>query len=423
VAALAALAVGWGAGCQRAPARLPGAWTAEERALIASLSPIPPPPPSPTNRFADDPAAARLGQALFFDRRLSADGQVACASCHVPSRAFTDGLPLARGVGTTGRHAPSVLGAAHLPFLFWDGRKDSLWSQALGPLESPVEHAIARTDVAHAVAARYREAYERIFGPLPALADRRRFPAGARPAAGAPDQGARAWAAMAEADRDAVDRVFANVGKALEAYQRLLQPQPGPFDAYVAALRAGDPSGGGHLSPAALAGLAAFIGSAGCVNCHNGPLFTDKGFHNLGLPRPPGASGLDVGRTLGAAQVREDPFSCGGRFADGEDCQELRFLDPRFEDFLGAFKTPSLRNVAETAPYLHDGRMASLREVLTFYRDRPGAAEIGHRDLILDTIAPDGVPVEALEAFLHTLSGDLPAAALRRPPGAPGGAP
>ena len=110
-------------------------WTAAERALLGSLTPIPALPPSPGNRVADDPVAVNLGHVLFFDTGLSANGKVACATCHVPEKWFTDSLPLAQGVGQAGRNAPTLMGTQWLPYLFHDGRKDSLWAQALGPME------------------------------------------------------------------------------------------------------------------------------------------------------------------------------------------------------------------------------------------------------------------------------------------------
>ena len=117
-------------------------WTESELTLVRSLSleALPPLPADLSNRVADDPRAAELGRALFSDARLSANGEVACATCHLPERQFQDDLPLGRGVGTTARRTMPIAGAAYAPFLFWDGRKDSLWAQALGPLESAVEH-------------------------------------------------------------------------------------------------------------------------------------------------------------------------------------------------------------------------------------------------------------------------------------------
>ncbi len=134
-----------------------------------SLAELDPLPRDPTNHVADDPRAAALGRQLFFDTRLSANGHVACSTCHQADRGFQDGLALANGVGTTARRTMPIAGMARSPFLFWDGRKDSLWAQALGPLESSVEHGGTRTQYAHVVVDSYAREYEQVFGPLPDL--------------------------------------------------------------------------------------------------------------------------------------------------------------------------------------------------------------------------------------------------------------
>ncbi|MEL6182833.1 MAG: cytochrome-c peroxidase, partial [Myxococcota bacterium] len=156
-------------------------WTPTELALMGSLSPVPELPPSPTNAVADDERAARLGQTLFFDQRLSSEGTVSCASCHVPALYFTDGRKRGFGVDETERHVPTVMGVQWQPFLFWDGRADSVWSQALGPLEAEKEHGLTRVSVARKVYTHHREAYEALFGPMPSLEDHERFPEDARP--------------------------------------------------------------------------------------------------------------------------------------------------------------------------------------------------------------------------------------------------
>jgi cytochrome c peroxidase len=402
-------------GCS--PAEDPDApWKPQELAILHSLSPLPALPPSPGNAVADDPRAVALGHALFFDKALSGNGQVACATCHVPEKYFTDGLARARGIGVADRNAPTLLGAPWLPYVFHDGRKDSLWAQALGPLENPAEHGTDRLAVAHHVAREHRPAFEALFGPLPALDDPQRFPEHGRPVPfGSHDPQQLAWDAMTPADRLAVDRVFSQVGKVLEAYERKLQPQAAPFDRYVQAVLAHDPAGEAAIDAPARRGLRQFIGKAQCVTCHNGPLLTDKGFHNLGLPPTVGRNGVDVGRSQGAQQVLADDFRCGQTFSDTKDCEELRFLDPRFEDFLGAFKTPSLRNVEHTAPYMHGGQFATLEAVVAFYKTLPGKAQVGHRELILHLLDPE-VSTEDLVAFLHTLTGPLPDAHWLQPP-------
>jgi cytochrome c peroxidase len=215
-------------------------WSLEEQSLIASLSlsELGPLPPDPSNRVADDPHAVDFGRAIFFDTRFSAGGTVACASCHLPDRQFQDDLPLGRGVGTTGRRTMPIAGMAYSPFLFWDGRKDSLWSQALGPLESPVEHGGDRTQFAHIIAETYRAPYEALFGALPDLAQ---LPRHAGPVADI--EAAAAWQNMPEQDRRATSEVYANIGKSIAAFERTVQPSPTRFDAYVDALSSGAGAG------------------------------------------------------------------------------------------------------------------------------------------------------------------------------------
>src|SRR5829696_9962851 len=149
----------------------PATWTSDDLAVLRSLSlrSLAPLGADPSNRYATDPRAAALGRELFFDARLSGNGKVSCATCHLSTQEFQDGKPLAQGVGTTARRTMPIAGTAHSPWLFWDGRTDSQWAQALGPLESAVEHGGSRTQYAHIVAAHYRAPYERVFGALPSL--------------------------------------------------------------------------------------------------------------------------------------------------------------------------------------------------------------------------------------------------------------
>jgi len=377
-------------------------WSEAELRTLESLwlGSLPPLPPDPSNAFADDPRAAKLSRNLFFDARLSANGEVSCSSCHQPERNFTDGLPRSRGVGETPRKSMTVVGTAYSPFLFWDGRKDSLWAQALGPLENPVEHALDRTQVAHLVARSYRAEYESVFGALPDLAH---LPKEAGPVAAGE---ARAnWEHMTLQDREAVTGVFVNVGKAIAAYERQLIPGPSPFDRYVRALLEGDARGKETLTRDEEVGLELFIGEAGCTNCHNGPLFTNHDFHNTGVPA---VSGLpeDTGRAAGAKQVLADEFNCLSPYSDAEpgDCAELRFLKAEGHTLERAFKVPSLRNVAESAPYMHAGQFSSLKEVLEHYNRAPEAPG-GHSEL--SPLGLSDAQLAQLEAFLRSLSGGV----------------
>lgn len=379
-------------------------WNEGELALLRSLSirSLPPLPPEPSNAVADDPLAAAFGQRLFFDPRLSANGTVSCATCHQPARRFTDGLPKARALGEAKRHTPSLVGSAYSPWQYWDGRRDSLWSQALSPLEDPNEHGSTRMQIARLIAddTEYRQTYEVLFGPLPDFDDRGRFPDRAGPTGDTASN--RAWNDMTAEDRRQVDVVFSKVGKAIGAYERLLVPGPARFDRYVDAALAGDRAAQREIfSPEEAAGLRLFIGKARCTECHNGPLFTNNEFHNTGLLSPPGDV-PDRGRIDGLREVRSDPFNCEGAFSDDpeRECPELRFARTGLA-LLGAFRTPSLRNLDGTAPFMHKGQLATLEEVIDHYNRSP-LAMIGHNEA--KPLSLGRRERAQLAAFLETLS-------------------
>jgi cytochrome c peroxidase len=385
-------------------------WSKEQRDVLRSLSlaSLGPLPADPSNRYADDTLAAALGRRLFFDTRLSSNGKVACATCHVPSEDLQDGRALGVGVGTAGRRTMPIAGTAHSPWQFWDGRADSQWGQALGPLESAVEHGGTRTQYAHLVATdpTYRAEYERTFGRLPALDG---LPAHAGPVADTVR--AAAWHAIPAARQDDVTRVYANIGKAVAAYERRIEAGPSRFDRYVEAELAGRP----HAPESAFtrdeeAGLRLFIGKGSCVNCHNGALLTDDHFHNTGVAAAPGLP-PDSGRLVGVRHAVGGEFACTSRWSDAgpDDCAELKFAATEGEELLRAYKTPSLRNVAQRAPFMHAGQIATLSDVIAHY-DRAPAAPMGHSEL--KPLRLSANERRQLEAFLRTLSG--PAAA---PPG------
>ena len=384
-------------------------WSAEERTMLRSLSlsSLPPLPPDPSNSHADDPAAAALGRALFFDTRLSGNGKVACATCHVPEKGFQDGTPLGHGVGETGRRTMPVPGTAYSAWQFWDGRADSQWEQALGPLESAVEHGGDRTQYARVLAAHYRAEYEATFGAMPDLAG---LPRRAGPVA---DTAARAaWGRVPAVRQNEISRVYANIGKAIAAYERRIGYAPSRFDRYVDTELAGRP----HNATDAFtsdeeAGLRIFIGKGSCTNCHNGALLTDQHFHNTGIPLSRLVTSVDSGRTVGVRQATAGEFSCTSRYSDAksDDCDELRFAITEGPELVRAFKTPSLRNVADRAPYMDAGQLATLDEVVAHYSAAP-RAPFGHSELKPLHLSP--AEQRQLVAFLRTLSGPISA-----PPG------
>jgi cytochrome c peroxidase len=383
-------------------------WNPAEVEILKSLwlGSLPALPPDPSNAVADDAGAAALGHRLFFEARLSANNQVSCATCHLPELAFTDGQSIAQGTRPHTRNTMTIIGAAYHPWLLWDGHKDSLWAQALDPIESPDEQGSTRLHALHLIAGdgTYRTAYEALFGSLPDVSDFKRFPDSGGPVDYPPYRAA--WKTMSPEDQVATTQVFVNLGKAIAAYERLILPGPGRFDRYVQAVLAGDlETMESSLTPDEVAGLRLFIGPANCIRCHSGPLFTDNQFHNTGTPPPDGLP-VDDGRATGAAQVLADEFNCLSAYNDaGEsDCPALAATRSAGDELRYAFKTPTLRNVAETGPYMHAGQFVALGEVLDHYRQAP-SAPLGRSELApLDLSAKELVQ---LEAFLRTLSGPL----------------
>jgi cytochrome c peroxidase len=381
-----------------------------ERARIAGHSPLPPPPTDPTNRFADDPAAARFGQRVFFDARFSRNGAIACATCHLPELAFTDGRQLARGLADVNRHAPTLLNVAYQRWFFHDGRADSLWAQAVQPIENPLEMGSNRMRVLRAIAGDelLRAEYTALFGALPELGDEQRFPLDARPVPGDPRHPeGKAWNGMAPADREAVERAFSNVAKAIAAYERRLVGGTSAFDRFAAGLAEGDAEKQAALSPSARRGLQLFMGKAGCRLCHGGPAFSDGEFHDLGVAPLGGGMRTDPGRHAGVESVLRDSFNALSAYSDareGAPRDKLEFL-ARGPELWGQFKTPTLRNVARTAPYMHQGQLATLRDVVHFYSTLEGAAPAGHHQEL--TLQPLGLSAEEqadLVAFLESLT-------------------
>jgi cytochrome c peroxidase len=371
-----------------------------EKATIASMSlaELPPLPADPTNKHADDPAAAALGATLFFDQRMSIDGVVACGTCHLIDRQFQDDLPRGRGVGVTNRRTMPLAGVAWGPWFFWDGRRDSLWAQALTPLEDQREHAATRAFYAHFVAENFNERYQRIFGPLPDLSQvpRHAGPFGT-------DSEKAAWASMSPDQQEAVNRVFANLGKAIAAFERSIAPEETRFDRFAKALGEGvKPSEEAALTAEEIAGLKLFIGKANCSTCHTGPRLTDDSFHNTGVPVVAGLP-KDLGRETGAKEVAADPFNCLGKFSDAGPaaCGELRFMVKDGPQLTRAYKPPSLRGAATRPPYMHAGQLATLEEVVDHYVRAP-AAPSGQTEL--HPLALSERERQQLIAFVKTLS-------------------
>jgi cytochrome c peroxidase len=389
----------------------PVSFDERERKIILSLSPVPAPPRDTTNRVDGNPQAIALGKTLFSDTRLSGDGKFSCASCHDPAKSFSDGKDVAVAAGVGSRNTPSLWNTAHNRWYFWDGRADSMWSQALKPIERNIELNSSRLQVAHVVHrdSKLRVSYEQLFGKLPELNDTKRFPLAGGPQAN--DEARQTnWWSMTPNDRAAITQVFVNIGKAIAAYEGTILTGAAPFDRFVTELKSGKRPTAMPL--AAQRGLKTFIGAGNCVLCHSGPEFTNKEFHDIRVPPTTTLEGArDPGRGSGVTLLLEDEFVSAGPYSDdpqGSRAQHLLFLDGE-GGFRGHFKTPGLRNVAKTAPYMHAGQFKTLRDVVRHYSTLADAAEPAepeHIELLIRPFPLDEQQSADLVAFLESLTSE-----------------
>lgn len=347
---------------------------------VLQHGPWPPPPTrDPSNRVSGDPRAVALGQRLFFDPRLSANRAIACATCHVPERAWTDGRPRAVGLAALDRNTPTVLDAGLHRWFSWDGRSDSLWSQSVKPILDPREMGASASLVAALVGADPTVAclYGRIYGS----------PAGS--GTGADDE-----------------RVLVNVGKALAAFVESVRSGRTAFDELRDALARGDGSTAARYPPAARRGLKLFVGPGNCSVCHFGPRFTNGEFHDVGVPFLVAPGRVDAGRHEGIKRLRADRFNLLGPYSDdatGVLATKTRHVDLQHANY-GQFKTPSLRSVALTPPYMHDGRYATLAAVVRHYSTLDMERLHTHGEQLLRPLRLSPAEIEDLVAFLETLS-------------------
>ncbi|MBL9121211.1 MAG: hypothetical protein JNL80_14980 [Phycisphaerae bacterium] len=413
------------------PVPLMVSFTSDELATIRTLAPLPSPPEDPTNAVALLPRAAWLGQSLFFDPRLSSTGNIHCGTCHDPARWFVDLLPVAQTIGVGNRNTPTLLHTAHSRWFAWDGRADSLWSMSLLPIENESEMGGNRVAIVRLLAndLQLRAAYEAVFGQIPPIDASRRsglnLPREARPVVDDPQDPMHvAWESMREASRDTVNRIYANVGKALAAYQSLLNDGGSTFDRFVEGLSEDGLTSTDPMTQGELMGLKLFIGKAGCIRCHSGPMFTDEEFHNIGVPPREGKVPRDPGRYRGVELLKRSPFHAAGFFSDGRESSRGIISESLVNspENWGRFKTPSLRSVIKTPPYMHNGLFNTLDEVVRFYSTLEGAVQLDHhQETVLEPLHLTEDEIRDLVAFLGALHGPGPPDELMGPPRRPFG--
>ena len=385
-------------------------------------------PPSPGNRVADSAEAAALGEAIFFDTRFSGDQQQSCASCHNPAQDFTDGHAIATGTRLTLRNAPGLIGTAHYKWWYWDGRADSLWSQALIPFEAPDEMASSRVAVLKAFSLMPERVaqYETLFGPMPSSEFIDALPEQAGPLG---DLASRsAWYRLDEASRKSINVFYANIGKSIAAFQRTLNFEPSRFDRFAQQVIDSSSTAdvttvnSAEYSEQEIHGLRLYLDDSKthCRNCHNGTLFSNSEFYDVGSAALAGTR-ADHGRSLGLVAARRSEFNCLGEYSDVAAADKYRLcrLAKIHDDSsnvlaIGAFKTPTLRRIKHTAPYFHDGSMETLEDVIRHYQHLDMSARSIQRQVtktIAKAKAEHQLPpmnlseseIAALIAFLETL--------------------
>ena len=351
----------------------------QEQARIASHGPWPPAPARDSaNRVEGRSAAVAWGRQLFFDPRLSASGHVSCATCHQAARAFQDGRPTARALadGKPGpRNTPSLLDANQHRWLGWDGAHDSLWAASLAPLLSGSEMAqtsaglAARLRVDVVLSRRYRAAFAR----------------------------------AVPADDDAV---LVDVAKALAAYQATLHSSRTAFDAFRDALLRGDTRAAARYPAAAQRGLKLFIGDARCSVCHAGPSFTNGEFADIGVPFFV-SGGVDPGRHGGLLKLQSSRMTRLGPYNDAgvDDPRAVStrhvLIEPRH---FGEFRVPGLRQLMHTAPYMHNGSLRTLDDVVQHYSELNEERLHADGERILRPLKLSPAQAADLAAFLRSLS-------------------
>jgi cytochrome c peroxidase len=365
-----------GLACGLAGAETPR-FSPEELARIVALGPWPMPVVrDPSNRASGQPAAIELGRQLFFDSRLSPIGYIGCVTCHQPDRAWTDGRARGHGLADVDRNTQALFNLRLQRWYGWGGTADSLWLASIRPmldereLDSNPRHIVQVYRRDEELACRYRQ----VFGV---------FPYGQKS-----------------------DTVLVNTGKALAAFVETLGSERTPFDEFRDAVARQDPAAQEQYPAAAQRGLQTFVGRGNCFMCHAGPNFSNGEFHNVGVRHFIAPARADGGRFDGIETVTVNRFNLLSRFNDdatGANTEALRHvvLDPRN---WGEFRTPSLRNVAVTAPYMHNGSVATLRDAVLHYSKLDEERLHADGEKILRPLNLSEDEIADLVAFLETLS-------------------
>ena len=359
---------------------------AEVRAILRH-GPWPAPwSPDPSNRVSGQAQAIEFGERLFFDPRLSPSGKVLCATCHAPFRAFQDSRARAFGLADADRNTQSLFNARYNRWFGWDGGGDSLWAQSIRPMLDAREMGGSQAYAAALVRddAELSCRYEKVFGAPPPAED---------------------------------EALLAGIGKALAAFQETLVSGRAPFDDFRDALEKGGRTTAARYPVAAQRGLRIFVGKGACANCHVGPTFSNGEFHDTGVPFFAAGGGVDPGRHGGIRKLQANPFNLLGRHSDdrgGKSATSTQHVALEHRNF-GEFRVPGLRNVALTAPYMHNGSLATLADVVRHYSEIDPDRLHSDGEALLKPLRLSAAESADLVAFLESLTESASALQPRRP--------
>ena len=356
-------------------------FSAPERAAILAQGPWPSPQrPDPSNRYSGNADAIALGRRLFFDTRLSIDGRQSCATCHDPEKSFADGKARSLGRALVDRNAIALANLTLNRWFGWAGAADSLWAQSIHPIVEEKELGLTAEQLRERLA------------PEPAFA------------------AAYTGLFRSPVADDDPERVLVNVAKALAAFQETIVTARTPFDVFRDAVERGDAQAMASYPLAAQRGLRIFIGKGNCSVCHFGPNFTSGEFEDIGVPHFAEKGRVDPGRYGGVAKLQASRFNLLGPYND--DTAKAAGIPTRHVEQLhrnwGEFRVPSLRNVALTAPYMHNGSLATLKDVVRHYSELDEERLHGHAGArLIRPLRLTSREASDLVAFLETLSSQV----------------
>jgi cytochrome c peroxidase len=352
----------------------------EEITKVLSHGPWPlPVTPDPSNRVSGNSDAIALGRQLFVSKELSGTGKMSCASCHRPDLSFAENKARATGTIQLDRNTPALLNLRHSRWFGWGGKNDNLWAQSMAPLQLPSEMEISKEQLTRLL-------------DVPEIIQRY-FPLFGNPT------------------KQSHDQNLVNVGKALAAFQETLRTGRSPFDEFRDALANKDWEAAANYPQAAQRGLKIFVGSGKCNLCHSGPLFSNGEFHDAGVPYFVEPGRVDSGRHGGIKALKRSPFTLDGVYSDDPEKTEawaVRQVIRQHANF-GTFRVPGLRNVAQTAPYMHNGSLKTLVDVVRHYSQIDIERLHADGEAILMPLNLNKREISDLIDFLNSLTGLEPA--------------